>query len=391
MESTPPLRPQRIDSIDLLRGIIMVIMALDHARDFFHHDAAMYDPLDLTQTTLLLFFTRWITHFCAPLFVFLAGTGTFISLSRGKSKPAMSKFLITRGLWLIVLEFTVVRFAWTFNLDYANDIFVQVIWVIGCSMIVLAGLIHFSIRLTAIFGIAMIAFHNAFDGITPEHAGSFGTLWAFLHVQTMVTLFGNIHLLVFYPLIPWFGVMAVGFSFGALMAKPEAERRKILIRLGLGLMIIFVVIRAMNMYGDPRPWSAQNAFSFTILSFLNTTKYPPSLQYLLMTIGPAIFLLPYLEQWKGSFAQKILIFGRVPMFYYILHIYLLHTISALSMYSRYGPGAFALSALNLPQDFGFSLLVAYIAWISVVIMLYPACKWYAEMKKRSKNPLLGYL
>jgi len=312
-------------------------------------------------------------------------------LSRGKSKREISKFLITRGLWLIVLEFTIIRFGWTFNLDYGKDLFVQVIWVIGCSMIVLGALIHLSLRFVTIFGVLMIAIHNSFDSITVENAGAFGTLWAFLHVQTMVTLFADVHLLVFYPLIPWFGVMAVGYVFGTLMQGTVEQRKKNLTRLGLGLMMAFVVIRTVNIYGDPHPWMAQNSFSFTILSFLNTTKYPPSLDYLLMTIGPAIFLLPYLERWKNGFAQKIIIFGRVPMFYYILHIYLLHTMSGLSMYSRYGADAFGLNPLHLPADYGFNLLVAYIAWIAAVILLYPVCKWYAELKKRNKNPLLSYL
>lgn len=391
METTPTLHTPRIDSIDLLRGMIMVIMALDHARDFFHHDVAFYDPLDLTQTNIVLFFTRWITHYCAPLFVFLAGTGAYLSLSRGKSKKEMSKFLFTRGVWLIFLEFTVVRFGWTFNLDYFNDLFVQVIWVIGVSMIVLAGLIHFSIRFITVFGVAIIVIHNAFDSIPLESFGAYQRLWALLHVQTMVALTARINLIVFYPLIPWIGVMAVGYAFGAFFQKPAEQRKKIFTRLGLFLIAVFLALRAANIYGDPHPWKGESTFSFTLLSFLNTTKYPPSLQFLLMTIGPAIFFLPYLEKWKNTFAQKIIIFGRVPMFYYILHIYLLHTMSGFAMYDRYGWEAFTLSVLNLPQDYGFNLFVVYLAWISAVLILYPLCKWYADVKKKSKNPLLSYL
>ncbi|MBI2427687.1 MAG: DUF1624 domain-containing protein [Ignavibacteriales bacterium] len=384
------VRPSRIDSVDLLRGIVMIIMALDHARDFFHRDAVVFDPTDLTKTYTFLFFTRWITHYCAPIFVFLAGTGVFLSLSRGKSKPAMSKFLITRGLWLIVLELTIVRFAWAFNLDYASFTVLQVIWVIGVSMIVLAALIHVRLSITIIFGSLLVLLHNMLDGIRPEQFGAWSNLWYVLHVQGLIQFLG-INLFVIYPLIPWIGVMTLGYAFGSIITLPEHKRKGILIRLGAVLIGAFVILRAMNMYGDPHQWSMQNSSMFTILSFLNTTKYPPSLLFLLMTIGPAILLLAYLEKWKGWLADHVIIFGRVPMFYYILHIIVLHIMSGIANFPQFGFQAFTIDPLNLPQGFGFDLWVAYAGWIVALLILFPLCKWYADVKKRSSNSLLSYL
>lgn len=383
-------RPARIDSVDLLRGIVMIIMALDHARDFFHSDAALFDPTDLTKTNIVLFFTRWITHYCAPIFVFLAGTGVFLSLSRGKSKSAMAKFLVTRGVWLIVLELTIVRFGWAFNFEYASFTVLQVIWVIGVSMIVLAGLIHLRLSVITIFGSVFVLFHNLLDGIQPESLGAISNLWYLLHVQGLIQIFG-VNIFVIYPLIPWIGVMALGYVFGSIITLPADDRKKFLLRFGFALIGAFVLFRAINIYGDPHPWSTQHSFPFTLLSFVNTTKYPPSLLFLLMTLGPAILSLAYLEQWKGWLADRVVIFGRVPMFYYILHIILLHIMSGIANYPKFGLQAFTIDPLNLPQGFGFDLWAAYAAWVLAIVLLYPLCKWYAELKKRSSNSLLSYL
>lgn len=391
MASDPiPARTARIDSVDLLRGIVMIIMALDHARDFFHSDAVVFNPTDLSKTNIILFFTRWITHYCAPVFVFLAGTGVFLSLSRGKSKSRMSKFLITRGLWLIVLELTVIRFAWAFNLDYASFTVLQVIWVIGVSMVVLAGVIHLRLSFAIVFGVLLVLLHNTLDGIQPDRFGAWSNLWYVIHVQGLIQIF-NINLFVIYPLIPWIGVMALGYAFGAMMVLPEQERRGVLIRFGGVLIGLFIALRAINLYGDPYPWGMQNTVSFTLLSFLNTTKYPPSLLFLLMTIGPAILSLAYLERWKGWLAGRVVIFGRVPMFYYILHIIVLHIMSGIANYPTFGLQAFTIDPLNLPQGFGFDLGAAYVAWIVALLILYPLCKWYADLKKRSSHSLLSYL
>lgn len=389
-ETTLLSSSRRLDSIDLLRGIIMIIMALDHSRDFFHSGAAQFDPTDLTRTNIFLFFTRWITHFCAPLFVFLAGTGVFLSLSRGKSKSAMSTFLVTRGLWLVVLELTVVRFGWAFNLDYASFTVLQVIWVIGISMIVLAGLIHIPLFVTAGIGGVMIVFHNMLDGIRSADMGISDNVWNVLHVQGLISVFG-IQVFVIYPLIPWIGVMALGYAFGSVMIRPENERKTILIRIGLSAIAVFIIVRGTNIYGDFSRWVQQDTVSFTLLSFINTTKYPPSLLFLLMTLGPAIFALPFLEQWKNGFAQRIIVFGRVPMFYYVFHIFLLHTLGGIFSYTRYGNKAFSFNPLNLPSDYGYDLWVTYVMWMTAIIILYPLCKWYAELKKKNKSPLLSYL
>ena len=296
-EQQASARP-RLDSVDLLRGLVIVIMALDHARDFF--TSARFDPTDLTQTTAPLFLTRWITHFCAPVFVFLAGTSAYLYQARGKSPREASWFLLTRGLWLVVLEWTVIRWAWMFNFNYTSELlFVQVIWVIGVSMIVLAGLVHLPLGAVAALGIAMIAGHNLLDGVAPESLGRWAPLWILLHVQAPIPLRGDQVFFVIYPLVPWIGVMAAGYAFGRLLHRPAEERRRMLLRLGGGLTIAFLALRALNGYGDPAPWSVQESAGRTVLSFLNTTKYPPSLLFLLMALGPAIALLPLLERLRG--------------------------------------------------------------------------------------------
>lgn len=304
-----PARParQRIDSIDLLRGIVMVVMMLDHTRDFVHSGALFFDPTDLTRTTPAVFLTRWITHFCAPVFVFLAGTGAYLQLARGKNKRELSKFLVTRGLWLILLELTVIKVGVWLSFDVRFLAMLQVIWVLGVSMIVLAGLIHLPLKVTAAFGLVMIALHNLLDRF--EVAGwqgpgtpvpSFlGKIWIVLH-QPPFKIFpilweGTPVVAVIYPLIPWVGVMAVGYAFGALYKLDKLERRRWLLMIGGIATALFFALRAVNLYGDPAKWSSQKNFLFTVLSFLNTTKYPPSLLFLLMTLGPAIAALAWFE------------------------------------------------------------------------------------------------
>lgn len=386
-----PGSAERVSSIDILRGIVMVVMALDHVRDFVHRDAFLFDPADLTQTTPFLFLTRWITHFCAPVFVFLAGTGIFLSLSRGKSKRSMSWFLATRGFWLIVLEFTIVRFGWTFHFDYTRDLWVQVIWVFGVSMIIHAALIHLSLRALAVFGFAMVLFHNAFDTVTPEHLGPWGTFWSILHVQTVVDLFGLRDFFIIYPLIPWIGVMSLGYCFGAIITMDSRRRTAMTIRIGAAATAAFFALRFANVYGDPQPWTQQRDVIYTVLSFFNVEKYPPSLLYVLMTLGPSILLLPLLERWSDARARALTIFGRVPMFYYILHIPLAHGIAALLSFNQYGMDVFSFGIFNVPPGYGYDLWVVYVVWIAVVLMLYPACRWYAGVRKRNAHFLFSYL
>src|SRR6266404_2015340 len=314
--SDEPAKPSRgrIDSIDLLRGIVMVIMMLDHTREFIHYGVLQFDPLDLSKTSTALFLTRWITHFCAPVFVFLAGTGAFLQGARGKSKRDLSRFLVTRGLWLIVLEFTVVRLFAFFNVDPRFLLFLQVIFVIGFSMIVLAALIHLPLKVIAAFGLLMIALHNFLDRypVTPwrgpqSPVPSWGAkLWMLLHQPGLFPIgprFPSPLVFVLYPLIPWIGVMAVGYAFGGLYTKDARLRRRWLLLIGGIATLLFIVIRAINKYGEPFPWARQKNFVFTILSFVNATKYPPSLDYLLMTIGPAIIALYFFEPRREAIAS----------------------------------------------------------------------------------------
>jgi uncharacterized membrane protein len=384
----------RLDSVDLLRGLVIVIMALDHARDYF--TGVRLDPTgstDLSQMAAPLFFTRWITHFCAPVFVFLAGTSAFLYQARGRSRAEVSRFLLTRGIWLVVLELTVVRWAWNFNFNYTTEmLFVQVIWVIGVSMIVLAGLIYLPPRAVAAVGIAMILGHNLLDGITPQSLGGWGPLWTFLHVQAAIPLGGGQVFFVVYPLIPWIGVMAAGYAFGILLLRPEQERRRRLLLLGVGLTLAFLVIRAVNLYGDPAPWAVKETAGRTVLSFLNTTKYPPSLQFLLMTLGPAIAVLPLFERLTGPGARALIVFGRVPLFFYVLHLYLIHALALMvGTLAGFDPRSFLHLWLKNPDGWGYGLPVVYLVWVGVVLALYPACRWFAGVKARRREAWLSYL
>jgi uncharacterized membrane protein len=407
---TSPVEParRRVDSIDLLRGIVMVIMMLDHTRDFVHNAAFAFDPTDLSRTNIALFITRWITHYCAPVFVFLAGTGAYLQWARGKSKKQLSWFLVTRGLWLIVLEVTIVKFGVTFNPDFRFVGFLQVIWVIGVSMIVLAGLIHLPRSVVALFGLLLIALHNLFDGIRivgwrgPGSAvPSLGTkLWILLHQAFdgfPVLGWPSPVVFVIYPLIPWIGVMAVGYVFGSLYRLHAQPRKRLLLIIGSSTTLLFIILRAINLYGDPSEWSSQKNTLFTVLSFVNTTKYPPSLLFLLMTLGPAILALAFFESEapRGWIRNFFVTFGRVPLFFYLLQWYTAHLISLLLHFVFGKPTSFLFQApLNFgppPEGVGFNLGVVYLSWIAGVLLLYPLCKWFAGVKQRRKDWWLSYL
>lgn len=388
----------RIESIDLLRGLIMVIMALDHVRDYFHADAFVYDPLDLTKTSAFLFFTRWITHYCAPLFMFLSGISAFLVGER-KSKKELSLFLLKRGVWLVFLELTVVHWAWYFNfLGQGMDL--TVIWALGISMIALAGLIYLPLWAILSIGGLMVAGHNLLDGVHVPGNTLQGFGWALLHEQQTFTYNGFL-VLVGYPIVPWVGVMALGYGMGKLYTKnyPAERRKKLLMILGFTLVALFIIIRAINVYGDTRHWSAQSSPLFTVLSFLNTVKYPPSLLYLLMTIGPALLFLAWTERTPGWLGQKIAVFGRVPLFYYILHLFLLHLLAmfATSFTGHQWSDMVLDHALWTGREtqltgYGFSLGITYLVWILVVVLLYPLCKWYDQYKRSHKDQWwLSYL
>ena len=385
----------RLDSVDVLRGLVMVLMALDHTRDFFSDTAFLFDPTDLTKTNTALFLTRFVTHFCAPVFVFLAGTGAFLSTLRGKTQSELARFLLTRGLWLVLLELTVIRcLGWQFNFDYHYS-FGQVIWAIGWSMVALAGLIYLPHRALVGFGLVMILGHNALDKIQPESFGALSWLWKILHVPGNLEPMSGVIFEVRYPLIPWIGVMAVGYGFGKLLLHEPQHRQKLLFRLGAVLTLSFAILRAVNVYGDPAPWAVQKNWWFTVFSFLNCTKYPPSLLYLLMTLGPALMALAWLDKSSGRWRQPFLIIGRVPLFYYLLHLPLIHLMAVIFSVIRYGHLDKSLFEnppyASVPKDFGYGLPVVYLVWIAAVLLLYPACRWFADLKKRRKEAWLSYL
>jgi uncharacterized membrane protein len=374
----------RIGSIDALRGLVIVLMALDHVRDYF--SAARFDPLDLTQTSVALFLTRWITHFCAPTFVLLAGVSAHL-ISMRCTRGELTRFLATRGAWLVILEVTVVNAAWNFNLTYQHGVFLQVIWAIGVSMIVLAVLIHLPRPLIALFAIAMIAGHNLLDGVTPESFGEFAWLWSVLHVQSPIPVG-----FVSYPLIPWIAVMALGYVLGAVYEFDPARRRALLVRLGAGAFALFVVLRLANAYGDPQPWSVQASAAYTFLSFLNVEKYPPSLLYLLLTLGAGLLVLAAFDNARGALSRVLSTFGRVPLFFYVAHLALAHLAAGLvALAAGQGWGMLTDAFVFAPEGWGFGLPVVYLAWLFVLATLYPACRWYAEVRQRRTDWWLSYL
>ncbi|WP_127131566.1 DUF1624 domain-containing protein [Pseudoflavitalea rhizosphaerae] len=378
----------RIMSIDLLRGVIIVIMAIDHVRDFFTN--VRFDPTDLTQTTPGLFFTRWITHFCAPVFMFLAGTGAFL-FGLKRSKAELSKFLLSRGLFLVLIEFTISHFALHFNFRY-DLILAMVIWALGMCMIFLSLMVKLPLKAILIISLLLIVGHNALDGISPASLGSAGWLWNILHVPGFFPLGANHGLVIGYPLIPWVGVMGAGYVFGKYFQQDADQRRKIFIRLGLLLTVLFIIIRFINIYGDPQRWSTQSSSLYTFLSFLNTTKYPPSLGFLLMTLGPAIFALGLMERAKGPLTDFFLVYGKVPMFFFLTHFYLIHLMALITgVMQGYDASAFLNFVNSFPKDFGFGLGGVYAYWATVVLLLYFPCKWYGRLKAASRNPLLSYI
>ena len=385
----------RIESIDIVRGIAMVIMALDHVRDYFHIGANTGDPLDLSTTTVLLFFTRWITHFCAPVFIFLSGTSIYLQSQR-KTKKELGIFLLKRGLWLIVAECCIISLGWTFNLHY-NIIPLQVIWAIGISMFLFGVLmlVNISYKLIFALGIIIVAGHNLLDFAEAAPGFQANFWWDLFHHGVFVpySYAPNHVVLMVYPFTAWMGVMMLGYCAGVLFTTrytPE-QRKSVLIRIGLSLIGLFIVIRLTNAYGDPRDWVAQPNGFFTVLSFINTCKYPPSLLFLCMTIGPALLLLAYSETIKNKFTDAMVVFGRTAFFYYILHIYIIHIAAAVCFFAR---GHSFADAANVGQQFpfmfvapgeGYGLPIVYLVWILVVIGLYPLCKRYDQYKTLHKE------
>ena len=384
----------RIDSIDVVRGLIIILMALDHVHDFFGNFSV--NAVDLSVTTPALFFTRWITHICAPTFFLLTGTGAYLTRAR-MTRGALSRFLVTRGVWLLFLELVVMRFALQFNVDYHVTI-ITVLWGLGWAMIVLAGLIWLPLWAIALFGAVLIAGHNALDNVDPDSFGSFSPLWAVLH-QPGFLIRTNEHVVrTSYVLIPWVGVTALGYVLGAAYRWDAPARRRLLLWLGIGCVVAFAVLRYSNLYGDPLRWRIHDTPLFTAMSFIDTTKYPPSLLFLLMTLGPTLLLLRAFDNGVPALFRPALIIGQVPLFFYVLHFYVIHLLATAVSYARYGIVRETFQSPDLahfpfsaPPGWDVGLPAIYAIWIGVVVALYPLCRWYAGVRQRSRAWWLSYL
>lgn len=428
---------QRLVSVDALRGLVMIIMALDHTRDFFHAGAMHYAPEDLTKTTVAVFLTRWVTHVCAPTFLFLAGLGAYLRARADRASGQTARFLWTRGVWLIVLELTVMRLAMNFTFDTSYPFLLITLWSLGASMIAMSLLVRLPHAAIAIFSASVILLHNTLDGVRPETFGWLAPVWRLLHVPGVIRIDGLIFI-VGYPMLPFLAVMAAGYAVGPLVAgdakgdpQSDAHRdahsdaksaaraddwqrpahvpahnharrlRTFLAGGSTALLAMFVLLRAANIYGDPSPWASQSSAAFTLLSFLRVTKYPPSLLFVLMTLALAGLAWWALERLQLSPSHPLVVVGRVPLFYFLVHFWWLHILAVIAAFVRYGTASFEFlfsplpsmgGALNrFPPDFGYSLAFAYAVWVFVVVSVYPLCRWYADLKRRRRYWWLSYL
>jgi uncharacterized membrane protein len=426
----------RIDSIDVLRGVVMALMALDHCRDFFHMYAFNYSPEDLRFTTPIVFYTRWITHFCAPVFIFLTGISALLYQQKNKaSNKQMAKYLLVRGLILILLEITIVRFAWRFYIDYSS-IGGLVIWAIGWSMIALAGLIFFSRKLILWISLIIIFGHNFLDSVN-FNGSKFGELvWAFLHKSTFVNLSDDFGVNILYPVLPMIGLIGLGYYVGKwfTIEYDKEIRTGYLFYAGLGMVFLFFTLRILQVvteqysyvfyldlndispehiqrneliasskammvflmenYGDPSTWKMQDSFAYNVMAFLNVTKYPMSLFYILITLGPAFILLSFLEGKNNFFTRILKVFGSVPLFYYILHLFLIHALAIiLAVLTHLDKMDKIISGdwHALSVDYGFRMPIVYLIWFVVLAILYPACRAFGRFKAKKKYKILAYL
>jgi len=387
------LKKERFVALDLLRGLTMVIMALDHARDFFALGYVYYAPTDIELTNLSVFLTRWITHFAAPTFIFLAGIGLFFASGR-RSKKELATLAVTRGLWLIFLELTLVGFFWSFSSDFIYHPKIAVLFAIGVCMIVMGALIYLPKWLIGIIAFIMIFGHNLLDNIPAESFGSLSWLWYILHMPANFYI-GEIEVRVIYPFIPWIGVMALGYLFGPVTKMSRPKRKKIFFFTGLLLLLFGLLLRFSNFYGDPSLWHAYENFSKTLMSFLNFTKYPPSLIYLSILLGSAMILMALFDRDLGKWSDPLRDFGQVPFFFYVLHIPMLHLGGITLAFFVFGDAHWLFGAplSHSPEtlSYGSELLPTYIAWITVTLLLYYPSKWFATLKRNRKDWWLSYL
>lgn len=390
----PRAAAERLREIDILRGLVIVLMALDHVRDYMHAGAFEFDPLDPNQTNVALYLTRWVTHLCAPTFVFLAGVSSYLQIARGKTTRQLSTLLLTRGLWLIALELTVLSFGWNFGFPYPP--FLQVIWAIGWSMIVLAALVWLPRAAVLAIGVAIVAGHNLLDPITPDSGG--GMFWVLFHESGLLAVHGQPVGLAAYPIFPWIGVIALGYGLGSLFMATPATRDRNIFLLGLAMLAAFLLLRGLNGYGDPRPWTLQSDVTKTMMSFFDVTKYGPSLMYVLVTLGIVFTIWPVLARLPKAAGKVFATFGAVPFFFYVLHVYLVHSVAILATVAtgRDASGLFnyminAFTRPDLTAHLGFPLGAVYLFWLLVVGLLYLPCRWFARVKRTRRDWWLSYL
>lgn len=387
---------KRITSIDFTRGLVMIIMALDHVRDFIHVDAVSQSPTNLSTTTPMLFFTRWITYLCAPTFVFLAGTSACITFNKQNNLVQSRKFLLKRGLWLVLLEFTLVNFGLYFDPGFHNFLF-EVIAAIGFGFIMLSLLIKFSVKSIAIIGLLIICCHNLLPLIPFSEGSLVKTILMPFFGVVGFPLSSQTNFVVAYPPVPWLGIMLLGFASGKLFELPGAKRKMLFVKIGSGALLLFIVVRFVNIYGDPSLWSAQKDGVYTFLSFMNVTKYPPSLLFCLITLGIMFLILAFAEQLQNNVAKILTVYGRVPLFYFLVHFYLIHLIMVAVMFMQgfhFADMDFASGGFGRPKAVasGLQLWAVYLIWVGVVVVLYKPCVWFGEYKARHKeNAWLKYL
>lgn len=379
----------RLDGIDFLRGVVMAIMVLDHMRDYL--GASTMDPRDVDDP--VLFLTRWITHFCAPIFVMLAGVSAYLYGSRGRTTGEIARFLLTRGLWLMLVEHTLVRLAWTFNLSY-DFVFFQVIWAIGCAMVILAALVRLPHWAIATFGLTLIVGHHVLDGIDAASFGSLAWLWVLLHDPGAIPTTSDVEILALYPLIPWAGVMAVGYALGPVMLFEQRRRERWLLTIGFATLVGFIVLRATNAYGNPTDWAVHESWLATVLDFVNCEKYPPSLSFLAMTLGPGLIVLALFRSARSAVGRALVTIGRVPFLFYVAHIFVVHAFAVAVATFWYGDGAWMFRGMPVfakPAEYGLALPAIYVAWLLALAVLYPLARWFAHVKQTRKEWWLSYL